>query len=52
MLEMGGHDIDQEFFEPLNGVLNRCKSAKSFSRSAFDAFQNRCDCGSDLCAGK
>jgi dynactin 1 len=35
VLEMGGYDIDQEFFEPLNGVLNRCKSAKNLSRSAF-----------------
>ncbi len=43
VLEMGGYNIDQEFFEPLNGVLNRCKSAKNLSRSAFDAFQSRCD---------
>lgn len=30
---MGGYDIEQELFEPLNGLLNRCKSAKTLSRS-------------------
>jgi len=29
---MGGYDIEQELFEPLNGLLNRCKSAKTLSR--------------------
>jgi len=52
VLEMGGYDIDQEFFEPLNAVLNRCKSAKNLSRSAFDAFRSHCDSRSSLCAGK
>jgi len=33
VLEMGGYDIEQELFEPLNGLLNRCKSAKTLSRS-------------------
>jgi hypothetical protein len=29
---MGGYNIEQELFEPLNALLNRCKGAKTLSR--------------------
>lgn len=53
VLDMGGYDIEQEFFEPLNGLLNRCKSAKTLSRSAFGAYQSyRDDVSSVFCLGE
>jgi dynactin 1 len=38
VLDMGGYNIEQELFEPLNTLLNRCKSAKTLSR--FQIFFN------------
>ncbi|KAH9486203.1 Dynactin, 150 kDa isoform [Psilocybe cubensis] len=39
-LEMGGYDIDQELFEPLLVLINRCKSAKTLSKKLIKRLED------------
>ncbi|KAJ3503186.1 hypothetical protein NLJ89_g8547 [Agrocybe chaxingu] len=40
VLEMGGYDIDQELFNPLVTLLNRCKSAKTVSKKMIKRLED------------
>ena len=41
VLDMGGYDIEQELFEPLNALLTRGKGAKTLSRFQIMQYCNR-----------
>ncbi|KAF8893676.1 dynein associated protein-domain-containing protein [Gymnopilus junonius] len=40
VIDMGGYDIEQELFEPLGVLLNRCKSAKTLSRKMIKRLED------------